>query len=125
MKMSSLGNTLIKTTPLATNPEILMVDIGAENRKDAMTMQTNKDETVDQFCTRIRSMLRSLVNGEPRLVVEVKVKEADRLRDKTWAEQKAGMENKGQVPVTATVTVPTTTPAAPATPATAAATISK
>lgn len=98
MKLASFGALSIEVTPLAKDPEIMTVDIGAQNRRDTMSMTTNKDETIDQFCSRIRSMLRALVNAEPRtLEVEKKdeKKAADKAKTQTWDEQKAGMKDKG------------------------------
>lgn len=91
MKIASFGQLSIEVTPTSANPEILSVDIGAQTRKEAMSMQTNKDETVDQFCQRVRSMLRALINSEPR-VVEVDKKADAKEKAKTWEEQKAGMK---------------------------------
>lgn len=87
MKLAALGEMSINVTP-TQNPEILNVDIGCENRKDVVSMQTNKDETVDQFCLRIRSMLRAMANGEPRILPAEQIKPSDH-KDKTWIEQKA------------------------------------
>lgn len=93
MKLSSLGALEISVTPTATNPEIMSVDIIAAARKDGVSMQTNKDETVDQFVMRLKSMLRSLLNAETREGVTVP---ADDGKPLTWEEQKAALKNKGQ-----------------------------
>lgn len=92
MKMSSFGQLNITVTPESVNPEILSVDIACENRKDAMSMKTNKDETIDQFCSRIRSMLRALSNAEPRVLPGEVVTKEDQKKAKTWEEQKKVMK---------------------------------
>jgi hypothetical protein len=94
MKLSSFGEFTVEVVPTATDPEIMHVNIGAANRKDVVSMQTNKDETIDQFCTRIRSMLRGLANGEPRVLPEEVIPEK-KAKLKTWDEQKAEMKNHG------------------------------
>jgi hypothetical protein len=92
MKLSSFGSMQINITAHSDNAEIMSVDIGAENRKEAMSMTTNKDETVDQFCTRVRSMLRALWNGEPR-VADAKVNVAGvGKKELTWDEQKTALK---------------------------------
>lgn len=94
MKLASFGAIQISVTPKADNAEILSVDIGTENRKEAVHMETNKDETVDQFCQRLRSMLRSLWNGEARTVAGTGKVEKTVEKEQTWDEQKAAMKNK-------------------------------
>jgi len=93
MKMSTFGAMCIDVTPTADNPEILHVDIGAQNRKDTLSMQTNKDETIDQFCQRIRSMLRALANGEPRVPVEEPAPAPKPKKAQTWEEQKQELKS--------------------------------
>lgn len=66
MKLSMLGRIEIIATPTAANQEILSVDIIAENRTDPVSMVTNRDETTDQFCQRLRSMLRALYQAPVR-----------------------------------------------------------
>lgn len=100
MKLASFGAVQISVTPTAENPEILNVDIGAEHRKEAMNMMTNKDETVDQFCQRIRSMMRALWNAEPRAVTHAIPAAAPKevKKNQTWEEQKTEMKNKTEAP---------------------------
>lgn len=93
MKMSALGQLSITVTPDSLNPEILSVDIGCEHRKDGVSMKTNKDETIDQFTGRVRSMLRALSNAEPRVADEVVTKDEPK-KAKTWEEQKKAMKPK-------------------------------
>lgn len=98
MKMASFGSVQIAVTPKSDNPEILHVDIGAQNRKEGVSMQTNKDETVDQFCARVKSMLRSLWNGEPRVEsagTSVESSAAKKVTP-TWDEQKAAIKSKAE-----------------------------
>lgn len=99
MKLASFGAITIDVTIHADNTEIMSVDIGAENRKETVSMQTNKDETIDQFCQRIRSMMRSLWNTEPRVTEADKkaaVKEAAKedKKDQSWDAQKAAIKSK-------------------------------
>ncbi len=91
MKISTFGNFQVLVSPSAENPEIMHVDLGAEHRKDVISMQTNKDETVDQFCMRLKSMMRALINGEPRILESEKT-EPDKKKDKSWKEQKTEMK---------------------------------
>lgn len=91
MKLAALGEITIKLTPLADNPEIMAVDVIAEKRKDPVVMMTNKDETPDQFATRIKGMLRSLLNGEER-----KQPIEDKAKEPTWEEQKAALKEKNK-----------------------------
>ncbi len=65
MKLSSFGSIQVVVTAHSDNPELMSVDVGAERRREVMSMMTNKDETVDQFCQRLRGMLRALWNAEP------------------------------------------------------------
>ena len=95
MKLAALGRMSIEFTP-TTDKEILNVDIGCETRKDTMSMTTNKDETVDQFCTRLRSMLRALLNAEPRVLEKEKVTAKDKAAELTWEQQKAQMKGGGK-----------------------------
>jgi len=48
--------------------QIMDVDICAENRSESIHMETIKDESIDQFIARLKSMLRSLFNGEGRKI---------------------------------------------------------
>ncbi len=99
MKLASFGALQISVTLKADNPEIMSVDIGAETRREALHMETNKDETVDQFCQRIKSMLRSLWNTEPRVAAASgKEEKPAQQKEQTWEEQKAVMKGKGQAP---------------------------
>jgi hypothetical protein len=95
MKLAALGALSIEVTP-TQDKEIMHVDIGCETRKETMSMTTNKDETVDQFCLRMKSMLRALLNAEPRVLKEEKVTSADHKPNTNWAEQKAEMKSKQQ-----------------------------
>lgn len=100
MKLSSFGELSINVVPRADNEEIMSVYLLARNRKDPVVMETNKDETVDQFCTRIRSMMRALWNSEPRETVEQKeLMKQEEKKAQTWEEQKAEVKqqaaNKG------------------------------
>lgn len=90
MNMAAFGSIHVEVTPDSGNPGILHVDIGASERKEIVSMKTNKDETIDQFCARMRSMLRSLANGEPRVLKGEEVSSKD--QPKTWEEQKAAMK---------------------------------
>lgn len=93
MKIAAFGQMTIEVSPSAGNIEILNVDIACEHRKDVMSMKTNKDETIDQFCGRVRSMLRALSNAEPRVLpAEVVTKEDNKKPPKTWDEQKKAMK---------------------------------
>lgn len=91
MKLAVLGETQISVVPKTDNKEIMKVTIAAENRKEAMSMDTNKDETVDQFVARIKSMLRSLLNAETRDGAPVTVPDT---KQQTWEEQKAALKGK-------------------------------
>ena len=94
MRIASFGQLSIEVTPTAGDPGILNVDIGAQNRKETMSMTTQKDETIDQFCSRVRSMLRALVSSEPRVpVAEKKVEEVAK-KERTWEEQKSEMKGE-------------------------------
>lgn len=92
MKISAFGQLCIDITPTSIDPEILNVDIGAETRKETMSMTTNKDETIDQFCQRMKSMLRALANAEPRIVDDEKVVPDKKKKERTWPEQKAELK---------------------------------
>lgn len=95
MELSGFGALHISVTPHADNPKIMSVDIGAENRKESVQMTTNMNETVDQFTTRIKSMLRSLWNMEPRVVENTASAAPKKEQGKTWNEDRARLENKG------------------------------
>lgn len=96
MAMAAFGSLSIEVTPESTNPGILNVDVGSEHRKDTISMKTNKGETIDQFCQRLRGMLRSLSNGEPRVLPAEEITPEDQ-KPRTWEEQKASMK---KAPVT-------------------------
>ncbi len=96
MKMAAFGQLAIEVTPDAANPEILNVDMAAQFRKEGVHMKTNKDETVDQFAARIRSMLRSLSNGEPRVAGEIVTGKEPVTQPKTWEEQKKAMKHENK-----------------------------
>ena len=90
MKLAALGQMQILVTPLTGNPEILNVEIIAENRKEKLSMVTNKDETADQFASRLKSMLRSMLNGEAR----EDINKEDAVKPLTWEEQKTALKEK-------------------------------
>lgn len=104
MKLTSFGGIQITVTAQAGTDgkvlEVMSVDIAAENRKEPVHMETQKDETVDQFCIRIRSMLRSLWNNEPRVLMAqtvgdiAKAQAEQKRKDMTWEEQKAALMAK-------------------------------
>ena len=93
MKLSNFGAIQIAVTPHADNPEIMSVDIGAQNRIETISMMTNKDETVDQFCQRLRSMMRSLWNSEPRQTQPVKTAEEAK-KALTWDQERKTLQDK-------------------------------
>lgn len=97
MRMAAFGSLSVEITPESAHPEILNIDIGSEHRKDTISMKTNKDETIDQFCQRLRGMLRALANGEPRVLPAEQIAPGDQKQPKTWEEQKASMK---KAPVT-------------------------
>lgn len=86
MKLAVLGETHVSVIPRADNKEIMKVTIVAEHRKDSVSMETNKDETVDQFTVRMKSMIRSLLNAENREGAPVNAPEDK--ANLTWEEQK-------------------------------------
>lgn len=94
MVIASFGAIQITVTPTTADPGIFSVDIAAQNRKEAVAMQTNKDETIDQFCTRIRSMLRGLANTEPRVLPQERVTAEPKKNAKSWDEQKSELKAK-------------------------------
>ena len=93
MKLSTLGAIQIAVTPHADDPNIMSVDIGAAARKDPVSMTTSKDETVDQFVNRVRSMLRSLWNAEPRVTEGAKRVEEIKTPS-TWEEDRKALAGK-------------------------------
>lgn len=95
MKLSSFGGIQIAVTPHADNPQIMSVDIAAQNRMDAVSMTTNKDETVDQFTGRLRSMLRGLWNSEPRVSeADKKAIAKEEKKPPTWEQQQQELKDK-------------------------------
>src|SRR5438876_3306809 len=92
IRIAAFGELSIQVTPQADDPEICHVDIGAETRIDAMSMTTNRDETIDQFTARVRSMLRALANAQPR---EAEMAAPPKKKDKSWVEQKAELKSTG------------------------------
>ncbi len=68
MSIAALKNFSISITPVE-NSGMYHIDIGSEVRKDVVSMRT-----ADQFGMRIKSMLRSLLNGE---IKEVPVVQPD------------------------------------------------
>jgi hypothetical protein len=87
--LSQLGEVSIKLTP-ALRPGVMTVKLGCQNRKDVLVAETRPDETTDQFCQRLKSMLRALLQSEERPVNE---KAPDKKKDKTWMQQKYEIEN--------------------------------
>jgi len=99
MTMRELGAVIIETTEIADQPGIFRVDVGCENRLSAMSATTNKDETTDQFCMRLKGILRSLLNEPSR----VQPKEEKLVSEKvapTWDETKRAMKDKRQATTT-------------------------
>ena len=92
MKLSSLGQVMIELTPRTDDPEIMKVDVGCQNRISTVSAETRKDETVDQFCQRLRGMMRALLQDEQRIVL-VKSEE-DEKKPETWEEQKLALQGK-------------------------------
>src|SRR5436309_10242550 len=82
MNISTFGELVIVVKPAESTVTII-----AETRKDTLTMNTNKDENIDQLCKRVTSMLRAMANGEPRSPEAVA--KTDKKKEKTWDEQKA------------------------------------
>ena len=94
MTMKAFGEMQISITITSDNPDILNVDIACETKKDVMHMRTAKDETIDQFTSRVRSMLRALSNAEPRVAPVGEPVAPDKKPPKTWEEQKKAMKSK-------------------------------
>lgn len=92
MKLTELGNIQITATIQASQPDIMNVDIVAEGRAEPLSMTTNKDETTDQFCQRLRSMMRALHNAPLRPKDDSTV--AAKLP--TFEEQKASVKAKAK-----------------------------
>jgi len=92
MKLSSLGQVMIELTPRADDPEIMKVDVGCQNRISTVSAETRKDETVDQFCQRLRGMMRALLQDEKR--IELIKEEAVEKAPETWEEQKLVLQGK-------------------------------
>jgi hypothetical protein len=91
MQLSSFGQLHIEVTRTAADPQLMNVDIGAEHRTEAMHMVTSKDETIDQFCQRVRGMLRALWNARIR-EEEKSAEMAATPKTSTWDEQKATLK---------------------------------
>jgi hypothetical protein len=72
MSIAALGKFSIDITPVE-HSGLYHVNIGSENRKEVVSMQTNIGETPDQFGMRIKSMLRALLNGEPKVLPQEKL----------------------------------------------------
>src|SRR5262245_3754068 len=92
MKLSSLGQVMIELTPRADDPEIMKVDVGCQNRISTVSAETRKDETVDQFCQRLRGMMRALLQDEKR--IELVKEETVEKAPETWEEQKLVLQGK-------------------------------
>lgn len=92
MKLSQYGAIQIAITPLKDNPELMTVTIAAQNRKESVTNETRKDETVEQFTGRLRSMLRGLANTEPRNPpVTPQQQQSDPKPATTWEQDRAAL----------------------------------
>ena len=83
MNISTFGELVIIVKPAESTVTII-----AETRKETVTMNTNKDENIDQLCKRVTSMLRAMANGEPRNAEVAKAVEKKK-NEKSWEEQKA------------------------------------
>lgn len=88
MQLSSLGALQVSVTPHADNHQIMSVDIGCETRVEALHMETQKGETIDQFVMRVKSMLRALWNTEPRKPITQEVKVESKKEDVGWEKEK-------------------------------------
>src|SRR5438132_9521122 len=64
MQLSSLGALSIELTLKGESLTVFNVDVGAQNRLEALHMETQPGETVDQLCQRLKGMLRALWQGE-------------------------------------------------------------
>lgn len=64
LQLSSLGALSIELTPKIDANGVFNLDVGAENRMEVLHMETQPGETVDQFCQRLKGMLRALWQGE-------------------------------------------------------------
>lgn len=89
MQLSSLGSLSIETTPIADKRGIYNIDIGAANRMEALHMETQPQETVDQFCQRLKGMLRALWQGE-RMPEKLDEKKEPPASGKQKVEEKVG-----------------------------------
>ena len=65
MQLEGLGAVSITLNPKAGSPNVLHVDVGCNNRMEVLHMETNPGETVDQFCQRLRGMMRALWQSQP------------------------------------------------------------
>ena len=65
MRVFEFGELTIEIKP-TTKPNIMTVDMTAQNRKGIVHMETNKDESVDQISMRLKGMMRALYNNEMR-----------------------------------------------------------
>ena len=89
MKLSGLGEISMSLVPKPDDAEIYSVSIGAHNRKDVINAETRKDETVDQFCMRLKGILRALLQSEPR---DLPVNLPDEKQVFTWEQQKTAIK---------------------------------
>lgn len=65
MQLSGLGKFTINISQSIGNPTIYNIEVGGDTRLDVIHMETKPDETIDQFCQRLRGMMRALWQGQP------------------------------------------------------------
>ena len=88
MKLTNFGAIQVAITVNENNPELMTVTLGAEHRKEVLVNTTHKEETVDQFVMRLKSMMRALWNAEARTPA-AEVAKTEVKKEQTWAEEKA------------------------------------
>ncbi len=94
MQMSSFGSIQMSVIPKEKDPSAMEFVIAAENRKEVIRMDIQKNETIDTFITRMKSMLRGFMNAEPRIPAPVAVKVAEAKAAKSFEETVAEMKKK-------------------------------
>ena len=65
MQLAGLGMITLEINQPASNSSVYRIDIACEKRLDVISMETKPDETVDQFCQRLRGMMRALWQAQP------------------------------------------------------------